>query len=66
MACACRGRAKAKFLWYDPTNPEGVEPVVYSSEIEAKAKTIRRPGTKYIPYNENLGIGVQIAAAEAR
>lgn len=64
MACACRGRAKKQFLWYDNVNAEGVEPVVYNSEIEAKAK-IQRKGGKYIPYNPNVAIGVQIAAAEA-
>lgn len=66
MACSCRGRARARFLWYDPINAEGVQPVIYSSEIEARAKVLRKPGTRYIPYNENLGIGVQIATAEAR
>lgn len=65
MACSCRGRAKTQYLWYDPTNPEGVEPIIYNSEIEARAKTIRRPGTKYIPYNPSLSIGVQIQIAQA-
>lgn len=64
MACACQGRKKAKFLWYDNVNSEGVEPKIYNSEIEAKAKVQRRGG-KYIPYNPNLPLGVQVAAAES-
>lgn len=66
VACSCRGRAKAaQFLWYDPTNPEGVKPIVYNSQIEARAKVIRRPGSKFIPYDANVPIGTQIAAAQA-
>lgn len=64
MGCACGGRKKARFLWYDPANAEGVEPVVYNSEVEAKAKVIRKKG-KYIPYNPNLSIGAQINAAQS-
>lgn len=70
MACGCTKRNKQQFLWYDQTNPEGVEPVVYTSEIEAKAKVLRvfrktQVQTKYIPYDPNMPIGTQIAVAEA-
>ena len=72
MACACTQRKKAKYLWYDPVNSEGVEPIIYNSEIEAKAKVIRGVrkfgpgmGGRYIPYDANMSIGTQIAAAEA-
>lgn len=40
MACACKGRKTAKFVW---TN--GVNTVVYNTEIEAKAKVLRKGGT---------------------
>lgn len=62
MACACKGRSKQRFLWY---KGEADKPVVYNSEIEAKAKVLRRGG-KYIPYNSNLSIGAQIANAESQ
>lgn len=62
MACACqKGGKKQKYLWY---KGEADRPQVYNSEIEAKAKVIRKGG-KYIPYNANVPIGTQIAAAEA-
>jgi len=64
MACACKGRKKTQYLWYSPENPEGSKPQVYNSEIEAKAK-VQRKGGVYIPYNPNMSIGAQIAAAEA-
>lgn len=64
MACACKGRRKSQYLWYSRENPEGYKPVVYNSEIEAKAKVKRRGGT-YIPYDSNVPIGTQIANAEA-
>lgn len=69
MACACTQRKKQKFLWYDPARAESVEPVIYNSEIEAKAKIIRESrkgsGGRFIPYNAEVPIGTQIAAAEA-
>lgn len=61
MACACTQRRKQRWLWY---NGEANEPVVYASEIEAKAKVLRKGG-RYIPYNANEPIGTQIAIAEA-
>lgn len=66
MACACNSRKKAQFLWY----AEGSEPIIYNSEIEAKAKVIRvgrktGEGGRYITYNKNVPIDTQIAAAEA-
>lgn len=44
MACACKGRSRIKYLW---TPPEGssLPPMQYNSEIEAKAKVIRKGGT---------------------
>lgn len=62
MACACNKRNTKKFLWY---KGEADDPVVYSSEIQAQAKVIRKGG-KYITYNPNVSIGAQIAAAESR
>lgn len=47
MACACKGRSKTKYAW---TPPEGspLPPMIYNSEIEAKAKMLRKGGT-YAP-----------------
>lgn len=44
MACACKGRKKQKFEW---TPPEGssLPSVIYSTEIEAKAKVMRKGGS---------------------
>lgn len=65
MGCACNKRnGKRQFLWYDPAKAEDVKPVVYNSEIEAKAKVLRKQGT-YTPYNPNEPIGVQIQIAES-
>jgi hypothetical protein len=61
MGCACTKRKRAQFLWY---NGESEEPKIYTSEIEAKAKVLRKGGN-YIPYNPNEPIGSQIAIAEA-
>lgn len=45
MACACRGRKKTKYEWTD-----GETTVVYNTEIEAKAKVLRKGGIyKAIP-----------------
>lgn len=65
MACACTKRKKARFLWYSTENPEGIEPVIYNSDIEAKAKVMRKGGA-FTPYDPNVPIGTQIAVAEAR
>lgn len=67
MACACTKRKKAQFLWY---KGEVDKPVVYNSEIEAKAKVLRLrnktgDGGRYIPYDKNVPVGTQIAVAEA-
>ena len=40
MACSCKKRSTAKFVWTDGTNT-----VVYNTEIEAKAKVLRKGGT---------------------
>lgn len=47
MACACSKRNKTKFLW---SPPEGspLPAMEYNSEIEAKAKVLRKGGT-YAP-----------------
>ena len=47
MACACKGRKKQKYAW---TPPEGsdLEPITYTSLIEAKAK-VQRHGGSYVP-----------------
>lgn len=50
MGCACKGRSKQKFLWTPPAEGPGASlpPVEYRSEIEAKAKTLRKGGS-YAP-----------------
>lgn len=40
MGCACKGRSNATYIWTDGTNK-----VVYKTEIEAKAKVLRRGGS---------------------
>lgn len=60
MACNCSKKNRASYLWY---KGEADKPVVYRTEIEAKAKVTRKGG-KYITYNPNLSIEAQIAAAE--
>lgn len=42
MACACRGRKTQKYVW---TSEDGTSTVTYNTEIEAKAKVIRKGGT---------------------
>lgn len=44
MACACKNRKKQKYLW---TPPEGSDlpAVEYGSEIEARAKVMRKGGS---------------------
>lgn len=42
MACACKGRSKSKWVW---TSDDGSDTVIYKTEIEAKAKTLRRGGS---------------------
>jgi len=44
MACACTKRKKQRFLW---TPPEGsdLSAVEYGTEIEAKAKVLRKGGS---------------------
>lgn len=42
MACACKGRSKSKFIW---TSADGTETMTYNSEIEAKAKVLRKGGS---------------------
>lgn len=40
MACACQKRSGLKYRWTDGTNV-----VVYDTEIQAKAKVLRKGGT---------------------
>jgi len=42
MACACKGRKNDKWVW---TDADGVNTVIYDTEIQAKAKVIRAGGT---------------------
>jgi hypothetical protein len=68
MGCGCKPREREQFLWYDPTNPEA-EPVLYKSEVEAKAKVMRKAmnggsGGAYTTYNPNLSIEQNIAVAQ--
>lgn len=41
MACSCKGRKKTKYVWTDGKRST----VTYNTEIEAKAKVLRRGGT---------------------
>jgi hypothetical protein len=45
MVCACKNRAKTKYLW---TSADGTETVEYDSLIVAKAK-VQRKGGSYAP-----------------
>lgn len=40
MACSCKGRKSTKYVWTDGTNT-----VIYDSEIQAKAKVLRKGGS---------------------
>lgn len=40
MACSCQKRKSAKYRWTDGTNV-----VIYDTEIQAKAKVLRKGGT---------------------
>lgn len=42
MACACNKRKKSQYVW---TSTDGSQTMTYSTEIEAKAKVIRKGGT---------------------
>lgn len=41
MACACKGRKTQKYIWTGP----GGETVEYGTELEAKAKVMRKGGS---------------------
>ena len=43
MACACKNRKKAKYLWTSATDPN--DQVVYNTEVESRAKVLRRGGS---------------------
>lgn len=46
MACACKGRKVERFLWIpEGGSVDGENTVVYPSEIQAKAKVMRKGGT---------------------
>lgn len=42
MACACKGRSTTKYVW---TSADGSTSITYNTEIEAKAKMIRKGGS---------------------
>jgi acetyl-CoA carboxylase beta subunit len=42
MACACKGRKKQQYVW---TSADGTQTMVYNTELEAKAKVIRKGGS---------------------
>lgn len=44
MACACKGRRSQKYLWTGTVNGETVTQE-YSTELEAKAKVLRKGGS---------------------
>lgn len=46
MACACRGRSRAKYVWTSLPDENGqTDTVVYDTEIQAKAKVLRKGGS---------------------
>jgi hypothetical protein len=45
MVCSCKKKSKQQFVW---TAADGETTVTYNTEIEAKAKVLRRGGT-YAP-----------------
>lgn len=45
MACACKKRKSQQYVW---TSGDGLTTVTYNTEIEAKAKVLRKGGT-YVP-----------------
>lgn len=49
MACACKGRKKATYVW---TSPDGSQTMTYTTEIEAKAKMMRKGGSYVTVPNE--------------
>lgn len=42
MACSCKNRKKATYVW---TSADGSTTVTYTTEIEAKAKVLRKGGS---------------------
>lgn len=45
MACACKGRVTGqKYLWTPPAGST-LEPMEYGTELEAKAKVLRKGGS---------------------
>lgn len=42
MACSCNKRKRQQFVW---TSADGTETQTYNSEIESKAKVLRKGGT---------------------
>lgn len=42
MACSCTKRKSATYLW---TSGDGAEMVTYDTEIQAKAKVLRKGGS---------------------
>lgn len=42
MACACTKKGSTQYVW---TSPDGSETVVYTMEIQAKAKVLRVGGS---------------------
>lgn len=45
MACSCRGRSTAKYVWIAPEGWVGQQTITYTKEIQAKAKVLRDGGT---------------------
>lgn len=44
MACSCKNRKKQKFVWLPPEGST-LPSVTYNTEIEAKAKVLRKGGS---------------------
>lgn len=42
MACACKKRRKMTYVW---TSSDGSETMPYATELEAKAKVMRKGGS---------------------
>lgn len=45
MACSCKGRAQYRYVWVPPgESAESDNVIAYNTEIEAKAKVLRKGG----------------------
>lgn len=48
MGCSCRGRSQVEYVW---TSDDGAVKMTYDSEVQAKAKVLRKGGS-YVEVNK--------------